>query len=240
MLSLGANLLTSWSDGPPILDIQKNYLFSASLFKTDWNTTDLTTNPTTNPITGVTQAVNSLTQYRYLNPLLMAPNLVYISGLIQKISQPQQGIITKDIELGPLTIQIPKSVSMESFTITFVEEIMVSVEYFWRNWFLEMTGGNSLTFSEIQNLCLSLLFTRDATGILPSLIPGQGAASPVNAYFYPNVLPISYEIDEWDKGGEGYVASTITFIRVPKIPNLSGPSVGIQDLMAKLTNGIHS
>ena len=170
----------------------------------------------------------------------MVPNLVYISGLIQKVSQPQQNLITRDIEIGPVTLSIPKSVSMDSFTITFVEEILGSVEYFWRNWFLEMTSGPTLTFHEVKKMCLSFLFTRNATGVGNTNVgPLQmGVEAPVNAYFYPNVLPISYEIDEWDKGGESYVASTITFIRIPNLPNFGQDTTAPAALAAaSLGNG---
>jgi len=235
MLSLGANLLTSLSDGPPIIDIQRNYAFSATLFKTDWNFSGVSTYGSNVLQQGASVLTSTFSSdlYRYLNPIVMIPNLEYISGLIQKVSQPQQNILTKDIELGPVTIQVPKAITLESFQITFIEEIMGSVEYFWRNWFLEMTGKASLTFLEVRKLCLSFLFTRNAQGIIP------GAEAPVNAYFYPNVLPISYEIDDWDKGGETYVASTITFIRIPKLPDLTKPTTAAQTYMANINNGIH-
>jgi hypothetical protein len=237
MVSLSPGLLTSLSSGPPVADVQRNYLFTATLFKVDWAGSlesasylpDLDTATTV-----INGAKKFLLPYKYLNPLTMIPNLLYISGLIKEVEQPQQNIICEDRQFGSLTVQVPKSVSMDSFQVTFVEEIIGSVEFFYRNFFLEATGGSNLTFRELKKLSLSLLFTREATGIAP------GVSTPVNVYYYPHVIPIAYEIDPWDKSGEGFVTSRVTFIRIPEMPSANDLTNGwnSQQVFQGLAHGI--
>jgi len=216
VLSLTPSLLTSLSKGPPVVDLQRNYRFSGLFYRTDWvssavqDVLQLAQAKSIGELFG--QIGAGFTKYRYINPGLFSANLAYISQLIKAVEQPMQNLITDDKDFGPLKTTLPSSISMEPFVVTFVEEILGSVEYFYRNLFLEYTGGASLTYQEINKVCLSFMFTRNVTL--------GGVEVPSNVYLYPKVLPVSYELEAWDKSNDGFVTSRVTFIRFADLPKL--------------------
>ena len=227
--------------GPPVYDLQRTYLWSGTFFKTNWDFGTLNMSSLGSIFADPFSASKAWSAYKYIKPQIMIPNMEYISSLIKVVDQPQQNILTEERKIGPLSVQVPTSVSLEPFEVQFVEETLGSVEYFYRNFFLEMTGGGTLTFAALRKLAVSFLFTRNASSLGNALPKSNNSVVnalsgsllgnlPNNAYLYPHVLPVEYKVDPWDKSADGYQISTIKFIRIPNMGSLQDGSVTMRTL----------
>lgn len=151
--------------------------------------------------------------------ILNVASLIYISGLIKKITPPTEGLKTLDVDMNVVgNMAIPRTIILKPFDVTFYEDDLGSVNKFFKNYYRMIMCGSKLNFVALDYACLGLVMIKNMnTGLQPLLNVDTNIKIPNTFEYYPRILPIEASAGVMDKGGSGIHEVTVKFVRVPKL-----------------------
>ena len=152
---------------------------------------------------------------QFLTQLTDTATLLYVSGLVKSVKVPSVHIEFDQWDLGGVTVPVPKKVSRDNVTVTFLDDSMCTVWNYWKGVQTALLDGLSMHI--LRPLCLSMLVTPE----LPEVSNYMGIpirpAVPASPLLYPLLFPAEVNHTEFDKSSTQASVVTVTFVRFPEI-----------------------
>lgn len=193
------------------IELQRDYLFQVRLFK------DLS--QLSSSVKKIfTQGLSSINKVD-ISTMFANATLLYLSECIKSIRPPTTELGYDEIKMGVLAgIPFLNKVVMSQFEIVFMEDQINSVTKFFQMYQSFLTSYRSAKFTNVNDMSLSMLFSRDMSFPL-----GQGIINqfPTHVEFYPRIIPIKVDYGTYDKSSDKLAETTVTFARFPVIKDRS-------------------
>jgi hypothetical protein len=152
--------------------------------------------------------------------------LMYVSGLAQKVTLPEEKFDVTPVQLGAVSFPFPKGTVLQNLSVEFLDDEISSVYRFHRMWMGMVSGSGGMVFTELGKVCLSALFMPikryPAFGGLssPGTSYGVGLDAPVGAERFPHLFPVSVSRSAYDRSGSSVIKTSVTYVRVPDMSNV--------------------
>ena len=218
---------------PLISDFKKEYKFLWCIIG-EWP----------NYFNNMSRNLNSLA-YDYI--LHNVPYCLYVSQLAERVDIPDDEFDVENVDVGPVTYQMPKRIKMNNITVTYLEDTLNSVYNFHKAWFNLIRGGNSFYMNSPCSIYASARYIEfddtltaseymamaqisnglsnalgEKAGDLKTLIAKLEPAIPIHAKptgitTYPRVYPVKIQRSAANHSGNGLAKVTVTYARLPDI-----------------------
>jgi hypothetical protein len=150
------------------------------------------------------------------NPVTM----LYTSGLAEKVTLPPHKFTLGQVGLGTLQVPFPQHFEISTFSVSYIEDELGSVNFFHRMWMEGIrgfgdNGGGGLTFEELGKVCAMAIYApskKIPIGSISLEIP-----LPTGLEVYPRVFPVQIDKDPPNRSGNSLSKTTVTYARVPRV-----------------------
>lgn len=179
-------------------DYARDYYFYFSLFYNPINLTKI----------GIKNA-EALSILGAFESAMSLPVLMYISSFARRITPPTDIINTEVLDLGGVQIDIPKSYSLQRFTVSYIDDELNSVYNFHLGWQNRVRNGWSF-----QLLYLCSLSCAYGPG---KLHPPATEIEPTSVTTHPSIFPVEIKQSDFNREGNNLREVSVTYIRLPVI-----------------------
>lgn len=164
-----------------------------------------------------------------LSFLLDTAAFLYVSQLTEKIDLPDDEIETEDITIGNLVYPVPKKVTMNPITVTYLDDGLNTVYQFHKRW-MNRIRNNGMCLNPMASYCSSGTYiTLDKTltsaeyialfsklkesAVTETLL--EAYAKPTSMTIFPNLFPVKISRGTVNKSGTELARVTVTYKRLP-------------------------
>ena len=172
--------------------------------------------------------------------------LLYVSGLAEQVNLPNEEFQLGQVQLSILQIPFPKSWSIPTFSVQYLEDEIMSVARFhmvWQNSIrgvlssggasdadqiknVSIVSAEGLSFSELGKVCCGAIYAPSKRLPAPTLNIGIGHIAPpvdvpLGGEVFPHIFPTTIARNAGNRAGQNLSKTTITYARITDISSFS-------------------